>query len=172
MNFEELDHGTREHMLAAFENEEASGPYRSQVLSAAGLAAFPDLMRDAIRAGDETALAAGLTRDDFWEEYDAGGKRVNVRQSAERLALTEFNTWYVAGLARKLQAEGATECEVYRAATPRWEHASCSTHEGQRYPLAEIVAGHRGGYWPPPGISDAFSIPAGPGCHHTIRRTQ
>ncbi len=170
MNFKELDTPTREHMLAAFEAEEAGGPYRSQVLSAAGLAAFPELMRDAIQSGDESTLGAALARDDFWEERDGGGRTVNVRQSAERLALTEFNTWYVAGLARRLQSEGETECQVYRAANPKWEHASCSTHEGQRYPLADVTAGHRAGYWPPPGDPGAFSIPAGPGCHHTIRR--
>lgn len=170
MDFEELDAGTREHMLAAFEEEEAANPYRSQILSQSGLEAFPDLMREAITSGNEVTLAAALNRDEFWLDRDAGEKSVNVRQSSERLALTEFNTWYVAGLARKLKAEGETDCQVYRAADPKWEHSTCSTHEGQTYPIEEILAGHRIAYWPPPGESGKLSIPAGPGCHHTIRR--
>jgi hypothetical protein len=99
-------------------------------------------------------------------------RRVNVRQASERLALTEFNTWYVAGFAHRLVDEGVTECEVYRAAEPKFEHASCSSHELQVYPLAGIIAGHRASYWPDAGDPSKLSIPAGPGCHHTIRRVR
>lgn len=179
MNFEELDTTTRECMLAAFDDEEAANPYRSPVLSVAGNAAYPNLMRQAIMdpGGNEATLAAALDRAELWnptEGYVRDGvardRKVNPRFAAERLAVTEFNTWYVAGLARKLLAEGETHCEVYRAAEPKWEHASCSVHEGHTYSLEEILAGHRAEYWPPPGVAGRLSIPAGPGCHHTIRR--
>lgn len=61
MQFEELDAATRAHMLAEFEAEEASGhPYRSKNFSAAGLSAYPSLMRAAIENGDEESLAASL----------------------------------------------------------------------------------------------------------------
>ncbi len=179
MNFEELDTSTREHMLTAFDAEEAATPYRSPVLSAVGLVAYPTAMRQAITdpAGNEVTLAAALDRADLWnptEGYVRDGvardRKVNPRFAAERLAVTEFNTWYVAGLARKLLAEGGTQCQVYRAAEPKWEHASCSLHEDQTYQLEEILAGHRAEYWPPPGVTGRLSIPAGPGCHHTIRR--
>ena len=78
----------------------------------------------------------------------------------------------MAGLAARLQDEGETHCRVYRGATPKWESAWCSAHEGQTYALAEIIAGHRIGYWPPPGAPGKLSIPAGPGCHHTIERAE
>ncbi len=170
MIFSELNQSTRDQMLTTFELEEAGTPYRSQILSNVGLTAFPDLMREAITKGDETTLAAALDRSDFWLPYDAGGKTVNVRQRSEQLALTEFNTWYVAGLARKLKLEGETHCEVYRAANPKWEPALCTTHEGVTYPLDDIIRGHRIGYSPLRGVLGKLSIPAGPGCHHTIRR--
>src|SRR6266851_4576198 len=178
MSFEELDTATREHMATAFADEERSGnPYRSPVLSTAGLAAFPMAMSHVITDGEgsEVTLAAALARPELWnptETYVRDGmareRKVNPRFAAERLAVTEFNTWYVAGLARKLKAEGETHCQVYRAAEPKWEHASCSIHEGRTYPLDEILAGHRAAYWPPPGVAGKLSIPAGPGCHHTI----
>jgi hypothetical protein len=180
MNFEELTVATRDWMLARFEHELASpDPYASRGLSPAGLAAFPGLMGEAIRdsGGNEVSLASKLNRDELWnptELYVRAGvqhaRSVNVREASERLALTEFNTWYVAGLAHRLVDEGQTECEVYRAAEPKFEHASCSSHEGQRYSLTEIIDGHRAGYWPEPGDPTKLSIPAGPGCHHTIRR--
>ena len=97
---------------------------------------------------------------------------MNPAQASERLAITEFNTWYVAGLAARLQEEGATHCLVYRAGSPKWQAAGCSVHEGQTYTVAEIIAGHRIGYWPPPGVRGRLSIPAGPGCHHTIERAE
>ncbi len=180
MNFKELDTVTRCRMLERFEAEESAGnPYRSGVLSASGLAAFPDLMRQAIKDpnGNEVTLAASLKPTNFWvptESYVRDGvtreRKVNPNQAAERLALTEFNTWYVAGLAHRLQDEGVSECRVYRAAVPKWEPAECSIHEGQVYPVADLIADHRISYWPPPGVLGRPSIPAGPGCHHTIER--
>lgn len=180
MNFTELDGSTREWMLKRFEAEEASGaPYRSEVLSGAGLSAWPDLMRDTISDpnGNEVTLARALGAPGLWsptETYVRSGvqrdRKVNVGQASERLATSEFNTWYIAGLAHRLVDEGETDCVVYRAAQPKWEPASCSQHEGQTYPLADVIAGHRIGYWPPPGVNGQFAIPAGPGCHHTIQR--
>ena len=182
MIFTELDEATREWMLRRFEAEESGGnPYRSEVLSPLGLASWPDIMRQAITDADgsEVALAQALNRPGYWqatETYVRNGtarqRSVNPAQASERLAITEFNTWYVAGLAARLQEEGATECRVYRAGMPKWQPAECSVHEGEAYAVAEIIAGHRIGYWPPPGVPGRFSIPAGPGCHHTIGRAQ
>lgn len=178
MNFEELDDKTRSYMLEEFEAEESgSNPYRGKGLSASGRAAFPDLMREAIKGGNEQTLIAALSNPSFWdptETYVRDGvqreRRVNVRQAAERLGLTEFNTWYVRGLAKRLIDEGVANCQVYRAAIPKWEPAECSQHEGQVLPVKEIYRGHRARYWPEPGDAMAMSIPFGPGCHHTIRR--
>jgi len=101
MNFEELDQTTRDLMLAELEAELAGpNPYFGRGLSPSGRATFPDLMRRAIREGNEVSLAADLERADYWnptETYERNGvvreRQVNVRQASERLALTEFNTW-------------------------------------------------------------------------------
>lgn len=177
MNFEELDPETRKYMPAKYEAEATgANPYRSAVLSPLGLTEFPDLMLRAITSGSEISLIADLQRVEFWnkrETYERNGKTherdVNPQQAAERLGLSEFNTWYVVGLASRLIDENETHCLVYRGQEPKWEHAACSSHEGQRYPLIDIINGHRATYWPSVNKT-AFSIPAGPGCHHTIRR--
>lgn len=178
MNYEELDDQTRRNMLSEFDSEQGGGaPYRSKALSDSGLKAFPDLLRQAISSGNETSLAAALNRVDFWipdEEYTRNGitrtRRRNVQQSATRLALTEFSTWYVRGLARRLLDEGVDKCQIYRGEQPKWEPGECADHEGRIVAVREIYDNHRARYWPTPGNASAFSIPLGPGCHHLIRR--
>jgi hypothetical protein len=178
MNYEELDNITRQHMLKEFEKEQAEvNPYRPKLFAKNGISIFPDLIRDAINSGDDESLIKSLMNPDYWlamEPYIKGGvhslRRINIPQAAERLGLTEFNTWYVRGFAKRLIEEGIEKCQVYRGAMPRWEPAECSIHEGKIYSVQEIYDGHRARYWPEPGNPQALSIPFGPGCHHTIRR--
>ena len=180
MNFTELTSETRHWMLRGFCEEEAGGnPYRSRNLSVDGLKVWPSLMHQAITSGDEVVLGDALKYSVFWnstETYVRSGvsrsRAVNVVQASERIALTEFNTWYVWGLASRLLDEGETHCTVYRAADAKWAPASCSQHEGLIFSLLDIVSGHRASYWPSPGVTGQFSIPAEPGCHHTIERTR
>jgi hypothetical protein len=178
MRFEELDDITRRYMLSEFEDEQSSGnPYRSKALSQKGLEVFPDLVREAMKSGDEQTLTRAISDRNYWkptETYERNGiirsRNVNIRQASERLGLTEFNTWYVRGLAKRLMVEGVSKCQVYRGAIPKWEPAECSVHEGKIYEVKEIYDGHRVRYWPEPGKPQLMSIPYGPGCHHTIRR--
>ena len=177
--FEELDDGiTRGYMLQEFNIEQESGnPYESKLLTAVGLEAFPKAMAEAIQYGNEETLSAALSNPKYWhleETRTRAGKlyraKITPSKAAERLAQTEFNTWYVRGLAKKLLEEGEQFCQVYRAA-PAWEpREECLSHEGKTYPVKDIYEGHRIRYWPPPGNPGALSIPAGPYCHHTIRR--
>lgn len=177
MIFEELDETTRRFMIGGFEAEWANGArYEPRDLSAAGLDAFPDLMRAAIETGNEESLSTSLMRPEYWNPTRTYMRRgnpvtqeINVRQSSELLGRNEFNTWYVWGLANRLIDESVEMAQIYRAAPPKWEIAECSTHEGEVRPVIDFQHGHRARYWPE--INDlAFSIPWVPGCHHTIRR--
>ncbi len=175
MKFEELDDVTRQYMLREFEAEESSGnPYRGKNLSAVGRVEFGGLIRQAIRSGDEQTLIASLLNSSYWNPTDRRGYRINQQNEAERLGLTEFNTWYVRGLAKRLMDEGVAECQVYRAGIPKWGAPSeeCMAHEGQIYSVEVVYFGHRARYWPEPGNRAALSIPLGPNCHHTIRRVR
>lgn len=179
LNLEELDNTTRTYMLEAFEAEEASrAPYRSKALSKLGLGVFPEAMRNAIRTETEEGMRVELTQPAYWnptETYVLKGvvreRKINIGQASERLALTEFNTWYVRGLSTRLLAEGVEYCQAYRAAEPRREPGECAEHEGEVFLVQDIYDGHRARYWPEPGNPTAVSIPFGPGCHHSIRRT-
>ena len=178
MNYLELDEITRGIMLAEFNAEEAGGnPYRSKALSSNGQKVFPQLMRDAIQHGTELSLATALNRPAFWETmetYVRDGiereRRRNIQQASERLAITEFSTWYVRGLARRLLNEGVKTCQVYRAAQPKWEPGECSQHEGLVVDVVTIYNNHRARYWPEPGNPSVISIPFSPSCHHVIKR--
>ena len=178
--FEELTEETRCVMLKEFLAEENGGnPYRSKILSREGLLAYPEIMHKALLQGSEETLAVELSRPEYWlpyTTYQRSGKlfkrSVNFEDAARRLAITEFNTWYVCGLASRLLNEGVEECEVYRAEIAQEPRDECLTHEGARYLVQAIYEGHRARYWPPPGNKSALSIPAGPNCHHTIRRVR
>jgi hypothetical protein len=179
MNFEGMDETTRWYRVSEFEAEmEGGNPYLSRALSPKGRTAFCSLMRIALLSGNEESLAAALQNPNYWnptETHERNGvvreRQVNVRQAVERLSLTEFNTWYVRGFAKRLIDEGVAHCQAYRAAQPKGEPAGCSAHEGQVFTVAEIYNGHRAKYWPVANPS-AVSIPFGPGCHHTIRRVR
>ena len=175
--FEELDERTRSYMLAEFLQEWARNPYISSRLSAAGIDAYPILMEKAIKQGTESTLAADLAKPAFWktsETYVRSGKShsrsIDPLVASEALSISEFNTWYVRGFARRLIEEGEQFCQVYRAA-PAWDpRDECLQHDGRQCPVIEIYEGHRARYWPLPGNQNALSIPVGPNCHHTIRR--
>src|SRR5579859_764775 len=131
----------------------------------------------ALALGSDDSLIASLTPIHLWNLEErwvlkgvARSRRINVPQKASGLGLTEFNTWYVRGLTRRLLEEGVTLCQVYRGANPKWESAECSDHEGQIYAVDLVYRGHRLSYWPEPGDPTAVSIPFGTGCHHTVRR--
>lgn len=177
MNFEELDEVTRKYMLEEFKKEENSGnPYRSTTLSQEGLSQFPTLMEESIRTGNEVTLWHALSKPNFWKssiprrtKSGITSVSVNPLDAAKRLALTEFNTWYVRGLARRLQEEDNEKCQVYRAEPAIEPRCECKIYENQILDVKKIYDGHRARYHPRADYS-AFSIPSGPNCHHTIRR--
>ena len=172
MNFEELNEVTRRFMLSEFEVEQSGGnPYCGSTLSEIGLVEFPGLMRRAIASGNEQTLINSLLDSAYWKPVDRRGYRIGVTPNAKRLGLSEFNTWYVRGLAKRLMDEGVIHCQVYRAAMPEGQESpECGIHEGQIYIVQDIYRGHRARYWPVQGNRSALSIPVGPNCHHTIRR--
>lgn len=179
-NFEELDEKTRKYMLEEFEKEiSGNNPYRSKEFSDEGWRQFPEIMKRAILYGNEETLIKDLQNPTYWKDYGERfmkktGKVIRYKidpvVAAERFAQTEFNTWYVRGLARRLLEEGVENCQVYRAAPAINPRIECCGYEGQVFSVKDIYNGHRKRYWPEPGDPDALSIPVGPNCHHTIRR--
>jgi len=172
MKFEELDEKTREYMFEECKKEQDTNPYISKLLSPQGIHEFPALIRLAIVFGNEVTLFNGLNKKELWQPLKIVGLRlVKNIPAAKRLALTEFNTWYVRGLAKRLLDEGVKECEIYRAESPTDSPGRCSQYERRIIPVRLIYDGHRAKYWPTID-QERFSIPYGPNCHHTIRRVK
>lgn len=177
MKFEELDKKTREYMLGEFQNEEKTGnPYRSESMSDEGLKNIVQLIKNAINDGTEISLASELSKTHYWNSHtivhranSTYPRKINPIVAAKVFALTEFNTWYIRGLAKRLMDEGVENCEIYRAESADQPRCECSKYENQFISVKKIYDGHRAKYHPNKN-PNAFSIPSGPNCHHTIKR--
>lgn len=150
-------------------------PYGKQ-LTSAGWAAFEQVMPEALASKDDDWLASEMKPAAYWldrspRKTKSGVTMINYnkRDALERLCFDEFNIAYIRGLALALLARKETTCLVYRANPAYKPRAECASWEGQTFPLANVVAGHRARYFPPPGEQTAFSVPTGPHCHHSIR---
>jgi hypothetical protein len=174
----------RAHMLDAWRGEWADlsanwprerWPYGKQ-LTDAGWAAFEQAMPEALASKDDDWLASEMKLVAYWLDRSPRKTKngitmvnYNKQDALERLCFGEFNIAYIRGLALALLAREETTCLVYRADPAYEPRAECSGWEGQTFPLADVVAGHRARYFPPPGEQTAFSVPTGPNCHHSIQ---
>lgn len=173
MRYEELDRTTRRWMAEEHRAEEAARPYRSPALSREGRERFPELVARAIEDGDDGSLAEALADPALWAEYEpapqGGVRRTDPARSAVALARVEFNTWYVRGLCRRLLEEGEELCQLYRAWDGDGSPDECDALENKVLPVAPIYHAHRAKYHPAVR-PEAFSVPSGPGCKHSVRR--
>ncbi|MBI0583329.1 MAG: hypothetical protein ISF22_03775 [Methanomassiliicoccus sp.] len=173
MRYEELDQETRRWMLEEFGAEEAGEPYRSPSLSAKGREAFGEMMREAITSGTEESLAAALKPKELWAEYEpsplGGIRKTEPARAAVALARSEFNTWYIRGLCRRLMEEGETYLQIYRAADADAPGDQCVPYQNMVLEIRHVYNGHRAKYWPVKN-DRVFSVPCGPPCRHTVRR--
>lgn len=173
MRYEELDDTTRRWMLEELEEEEAHRPYRAPGLSVQGRERFARLLREAIERGSEETLASSLASPELWSELGplphGGVGPVDPRRAAVALARMEFNTWYVRGLCRRLLEEGEEHCQIYRAWDGDGSPDECDPLENRVLPVRPIYQAHRAKYHPH-RRPEAFSIPSGPGCKHSVRR--
>ena len=140
---------------------------------------WAEVMPDALESQDDDWLWDQMHDPSLWRSHrprrlKSGGysqMRVNLRWACDLLCLGEFNIAYVRGLAHALEAQGESECLVYRAHGAGEPRCECTGWEGQAFLLRDVIDGHRARYWPPgAGRPDVFSVPSGFNCHHSIRR--
>lgn len=128
-------------------------------------------MREALEHWDDDWLITPLSDRAFWQPFLlCQGRPVeyDVADAIQRLAVGEFDIAYVRGLATTLQGRGKRTCLVYRASAAYQPRGECSSWAGRAVKVADVLAGHRARYVPPPGDRNAFMIPSGPKCHHSI----
>lgn len=129
--FCDLDDRTRTIALSEVESDITSGTLAGSTrFSEDGTAAYPDLLRDAIRNGDEDTLAAALTAGPFFVSHELAHRGTTAylkkvpTTAARTFAEGEFNRFYLRGLALRAEVDGYDALEVYRAkrvAEPRAE---------------------------------------------------
>lgn len=119
--FNDLDDETRHLMLAELDLDEATGLYGGPRLNAAGAAAWPGLLRDAMVRGNEASLVADLGQP--------GGPYLNLKElnpstgaltkdvpvnAAATLGQGEFNRFYMRALCLRAISEDRI-LKIYRA---------------------------------------------------------
>jgi hypothetical protein len=176
------DPDVREAMVLSWSEEWAdiadahagARPYGKDLTQAGG-EAFSNFMPEALAAHDDDWLSSHMDRVEYWrpsrERRTKTGfttQVVNRAEAIRQLCIGEFNIAYIRGLARALVARGETEAVIYRAGAATEARAECTSWEGQRVSLGQVLDGHRARYWPPPGDRRAWSLPTGVNCHHSI----
>ncbi len=182
MIFEELTSVVRTHMHNEFQAEQSSQhcpPYRPKVLTALGESIFCATMEEHLLHGTEDTLRQALSPSIFWVERGIRNTKKGPvpytlpgHLRAKVFAVTDFNSWYIRGLCKQLMIEGVEVCEVYRAEHAYEPRGECALLEGKILRVDVVYRGHRARYHPESAANPlAVSIPAGPNCHHSIRRT-
>lgn len=119
--FHELDEETRRLMLGELDLDEGTEVFLSVRLNAAGMAAWPALLRDACSHGDDTTLVAALggPGGPHFNQFEVNpstgvaDKRV-PHNAAAVLGEGEFNRFYIRALCVRATSENKA-LEVYRA---------------------------------------------------------
>lgn len=131
-SFENLDETTRDYMLEAISEAEASGNiYFSARFNDAGYKQWLPLLKEAAKEHNEHWLAYQLESKGLMKGFEgsmtpSGGYTIKhvPHTAAETMAEGQFNRFYILGLCKRARAEGISQLEVYRArksAVPRRE---------------------------------------------------
>lgn len=169
-----LDERTRELMLAEVEYDVARNELHiSPILSGQGQRDYPDLLRQAIEAGNEESLAESLhahrrIERTLHRRKPSGGYLIVTVPvtAAETLAESEFNRYYIRALCRRALEEGVPELIVYRAkpvAAPRPESEALLETSVDPAELLADLREHPGEERP------SLGIPGGPNSGISVR---
>lgn len=171
---ENLDDRTRILMLEEMEYDIAHNQlYISPYLSGQGQRDYPELLRTAITSGTDERLAQDLRAmrriERSYQKHRPGGSGYTIAtvpdNAAEVVAESQFNRYYIRGLARRALADGIRELVVYRAkpaARPRPESEALVETAVDAAALLEDLRAH-------PGERPEMGIPGGAGSGISVR---
>jgi hypothetical protein len=172
MNLTNLDALTRNYMRTEAEADIAADRlYVSDRLSPGGAAEWPDLLLEAIEAGDAGTFAGLLNRNgrlNTHETYVRKGvlrtKRVPYT-AAETLAEGEFNRFYIRGVCARAIADSIDEVEVYRAKLVMHPRSESLARVGLRLAPTALLADLR----VHTHVDTVLGVPAGPNSGLSVR---
>lgn len=139
----DLNDLTRSFMLQEFDLDvEAGGPYTGKTLSANGVQAYPELLRETLASHDPQWLESQLSADGLMNRMQ-GSRRVSV-DAAKKLSEGEFGRYYARGVCRRaLEAGPDADVEVYRARHSNSPRLSSQFIEGQTLKASEVLESNR-----------------------------
>jgi hypothetical protein len=170
---ENLDAETRRWMLAELEDDiQQNRLHISPYLSGQGVRDYPNLLRDALERGTDETLAETLRaqrrieRSTQKRKPKGGFTIASVpANAAQVLAESEFNRYYIRGVARRAVEAGIPEVVVYRAkpvAEPRAESEALVETTVAPQALLDDLRAHT-------GDRPVLGIPSGPGSGLSVR---
>ena len=172
--FENLDDRTRQLMLDEMEYDIANNQLHiSPFLSGQGERDYANLLREALQSGTDETLAQSLREHrrilrTLPRRNPAGGYSIaaTAENAAEVLAESEFNRYYIRGLARRAIEDGIQELIVYRAKpvrTPRPESEARVETVLSPQELLDDLRSHPGDERP------TLGVPSGPNSGLSVR---
>jgi hypothetical protein len=163
----DLDEATRQFAIDEVDRDlVASDLYMGKYLSQAGEAAYPELLKAALRGGSDETLAVALsTPGMFKSHYDrrkpsGGFTEARVPHTANQtLAEGELNRFYLRGLCRRAVDEGkGQKIEVYRARESSKPRAVSEAMIGSQFDPVQLLEDLRLNA----GVDTALGLPPGP----------
>ena len=174
LNLENLDDRTRQLMLDEVDYDVSHNQLHiSPFLSGQGQRDYVNLLREAIQNGTDESLAQNLrTRRRILRtlprRQPKGGYSIAAtpQNAAEVLAESEFNRYYIRGLARRAIEDGIDELVVYRAKPARNPRPESESRVETTFSPEELLQDLRAhpGDEPP-----ALGVPSGPNSGLSVR---
>ena len=172
--FENLDDRTRQLMLDEMDYDIANNQLHiSPFLSGQGERDYANLLREALQSGTDETLAQSLREHrrilrTLPRRNPAGGYSIaaTAENAAEVLAESEFNRYYIRGLARRAIEDDVPELVVYRAKparNPRPESEARVETAISPQEILEDLRSHPGDERP------TLGVPSGPNSGLSVR---
>lgn len=147
-NFVDLDENTRNCMLEAIQEAELNNNiYFSPRFNDAGKQLWLSLLKEAARDHNEHWLAYQLEENETMTGVEVAAKPTggySIRHVPHTAATTQaesqFNRFYILGLAKRARAEGIPHLEVYRAKERGEPRPDSEALVGKHIPIEEIEA--------------------------------
>ncbi len=163
--FDNLDETTRRYMLIEVEQAiKTSQLHLSQRFTLQGRERYPDLLREAVRTGNEDSLTTALQQCFAEREpYSTGTRRVPIN-AAFTFAAGQFNAFYMRGVCHRAIQAGI-QVEVYRAKEVSTERLASRYQVGQKLDPQHVLqllrhspSGQYRGPAVPAGFNSGLSI--------------
>lgn len=172
-NFENLDEKTRELMASEIKSDiDKDQLYFSKRFNDTGRNLYAQLLLEAVNTGDEETLAIALKANGcFAETEPRNGKNgityIKVPETANQtLAESEFNRFYIRGLALKAISLGQT-LTIYRARSSSNPRTESEAIIGKQVAADKLLNDLRNSI----GVDTVLGLPAGPNSGLSVKLT-